>query len=142
MNKKAEAIVGLRELVRALRGYTAVLKAEHPAAKIQCCVAAYNADGTGEVGPAWDYEVFLADLVIVVGEPDEIPNLSEPRPGQYTPTSHALHLDAPTLFPRGEYVIYIRSSDVDRFDADVSVPVFVCSAAGTFHEFHPQEINH
>lgn len=38
------------------------LHINHPNAALSVAVVATNPDGTGQVGPAWDYAEFLADL--------------------------------------------------------------------------------
>lgn len=71
MDRKEEAAEGLRGLIGAMRTYVDVLKLSNPGAEVKCNVAAYNADGTGQIGPSWDYEPFLADIIALVGDPDE-----------------------------------------------------------------------
>lgn len=68
---KEEAAEGLRGLIGALRTYVGVLRLANPDATIKCSVCAYNADGTGQIGPDWEYEPFLADLITLVGDPQE-----------------------------------------------------------------------
>jgi hypothetical protein len=43
------------------------LKRQNPGAKIKVCLAAYNEDGSGQIGPSWDEGEFQEDLRKVLG---------------------------------------------------------------------------
>ena len=73
-----EALARLSALLPVLRMYASMLRIQHPKGEIKAAVCAYNPDGTGNVGPAWAFDPFLADLIAVAGDDeseDETPAL-------------------------------------------------------------------